>query len=60
MSNLEPKFGQLSQTELNTLYNNFSRYRDNECNGMALMTVFEFFDNYGLSKHAAIDKGVTQ
>ena len=33
----------LSETELHTLYRNFCDYRDNVCNGRALMSVNNFY-----------------
>ena len=38
----------LSESQLETLYFNFVHWRDTECNGMATMSVHEFYSKFGL------------
>lgn len=38
----------LSESQLETLYFNFVHWRDTECNGMATMSVHEFYAKFKL------------
>jgi hypothetical protein len=40
-------FEALSSEQLRSLYFKFIEYRDSECNGMAQMSVQEFYKKYG-------------
>lgn len=42
--------GHLSKVEMSRLYNNYTDYRDNYCDGAAKLNVPDFLKEYGLSK----------
>jgi hypothetical protein len=52
-SNGDKTMEKLSISEMETLYWNFIAWRDKCCDGVAAMSVAEFYKKYGLATHPA-------